>query len=168
MDLKGWINKLVHLLGQYRYALLILVIGAGLMLLPGIPESAADPVDVPATPAIDLTPEQKLESILSAVRGAGKVQVLLSRAEGEKTTYQTDTDTSTDADSSSHRSHTVTVTDQNRNQTGLVVQIDPPVYLGAIIVCQGADDPAVRLAIVDAVSKYTGLGANQISVLKMK
>lgn len=35
------------------------------------------------------------------------------------------------------------------------------------MVCQGADNAAVRLAIVEAVSKVTGLGANRISVLKM-
>jgi stage III sporulation protein AG len=40
--------------------------------------------------------------------------------------------------------------------------------MGAIVLCQGADVPSVRLAIVDAVSKVTGLVANQISVLKMK
>jgi len=40
--------------------------------------------------------------------------------------------------------------------------------MGAVIVCQGADDPQVRLSIVDAVSKVTGLGSDKISVLKMK
>jgi stage III sporulation protein AG len=36
------------------------------------------------------------------------------------------------------------------------------------VVCQGADDPVVKLLIVDAVSKVTGLGADKISVMKMK
>ena len=168
MGMNTWMEKPVQLLSKYRYALLILVIGLVLMLLPDWnPGDEVSPT-VPAVQTEAQTPEQKLEAILASVRGAGKVQVLLSRAEGEKTTYQTDTDISKGQDSGSQRSDTVTVTDQNRNQTGLVVQVNPPVYLGAIIVCQGADDPAVRLAIVDAVSKYTGLGANQISVLKMK
>jgi stage III sporulation protein AG len=43
-----------------------------------------------------------------------------------------------------------------------------PQYLGAIVVCQGADRSDVRLAIVEAVSALTGLGADKISVLKMK
>ena len=47
-------------------------------------------------------------------------------------------------------------------------QVNPPTYLGAIIICEGADDANIRLAVVDAVSKVTGLGANRISVLKMK
>jgi stage III sporulation protein AG len=40
--------------------------------------------------------------------------------------------------------------------------------MGAIVVCQGGDQPTVRLAILDAVSKVTGLGADKISILKMK
>jgi stage III sporulation protein AG len=40
--------------------------------------------------------------------------------------------------------------------------------MGAVVIAQGADDPSIKLAIVDAVTKATGLGANKISVLKMK
>ena len=47
-------------------------------------------------------------------------------------------------------------------------QENPAQYLGVIVVCEGADSPAVRLAIVEAVSDVTGLGADRISVLKMK
>ena len=63
---------------------------------------------------------------------------------------------------------TVIITDSERNQNGLIHQINPPSYMGAIIVCQGADDPAVKLSITEAVSKITGLKTNRISVLRMK
>jgi stage III sporulation protein AG len=43
-----------------------------------------------------------------------------------------------------------------------------PAYLGAVVVCRGADNAAVRLQIVEAVSVFTGLGADKISVNKMK
>ena len=43
-----------------------------------------------------------------------------------------------------------------------------PVYQGAVVVCQGADSAAVRLAVTQAVSDLTGLGADHISVVKMK
>ncbi len=38
---------------------------------------------------------------------------------------------------------------------------------GAAIVCDGADSAQVRLAIVQAVSAYTGLGSDRITVLAM-
>ena len=63
--------------------------------------------------------------------------------------------------------NTVIVSGNDRTESGLVRQINPPVYMGAIVVCQGADDPTVQLAIIDAVSKITGLGTHRISVLKM-
>lgn len=152
-------KKCVNFLGQYRYAVLVLVIGLAFMLIPGQPKEQT-PVQTQETVPIGITPEEKLAKILSSIRGAGRVEVLLSYAEGERTLYQTDNGVqSTD---------TVTVTDSERNQSGLVAQVIPPIYRGAVIVCQGGGNPAVRLAIVDAVSKFTGLGSNQIAVLEMK
>ena len=38
---------------------------------------------------------------------------------------------------------------------------------GAAVVCQGADSGSVRLAVVEAVRCYTGLGADKIAIYKM-
>ena len=56
----------------------------------------------------------------------------------------------------------------DRSQTPVVQRMDPPTYLGAVILCQGADSPKVRLAVVDAVATATGLTTDKISVWKMK
>lgn len=152
---------MTDLLGKYRYAALILLIGLALMLIPGAPNNREpSPTEPPKETSVSV--EAELEAILSNIRGAGRVEVLLSYAAGERTVYQTNSD----ADSQGH--DTVIITDGDRTQSGLIAQIVPPVYQGAVIVCQGAGDPSVRLAIVDAVSKYTGLGSNQIAVLEMK
>lgn len=138
---------------------MVLVLGLALMMIPGKPKDQ-EPMELEESQIVSLSPEEKLEQILCSVKGAGRVEVLLSYAEGERTLYQTDSGTqSTD---------TVTVTDSDRNQSGLVAQVIPAVYRGAVIVCQGGGNPAVRLAIVDAVAKFTGLGSNQIAVLEMK
>ena len=60
------------------------------------------------------------------------------------------------------------MTDNQRAESGLVCQRFPPIYKGAIIVAEGGDLASVKLAIVDAVSDATGLGADKISVLKME
>lgn len=39
---------------------------------------------------------------------------------------------------------------------------------GAVVLCTGADDAAVRLSVTNAVSAYTGLGSDKIRVIKMK
>ena len=38
---------------------------------------------------------------------------------------------------------------------------------GCVVVCEGADSPAVRLEVTNAVAAYTGLGSDKISVIKM-
>jgi stage III sporulation protein AG len=169
LELGNLSKKLIQILNRYKYVLLVFSLGLALMLFPGKVESVetVKNEDVHQITSVHEVCEQ-LTEILSNVSGAGRTQVMLSIRQGEKTIYQTDTDISKTDAANDSRSQTVTVADADRNQTGLVQQVNPPTYMGAIVLCQGADVPSVRLAIVDAVSKLTGLGANQISVLKMK
>ena len=83
---------------------------------------------------------------------------------GRENIYQTDIQTDTDRRSED----TVLVEDASRTETGLIRRTLEPTYRGAVILCQGADQPSVRLAIVEAVRCVTGLGADRISVLNMK
>ena len=39
---------------------------------------------------------------------------------------------------------------------------------GAVVVCEGAENPHVQWDVTNAVSAYTGLGSDKISVMKMK
>lgn len=157
---------LTGILEKYKYPLAVVLVGVVLLLLPGQDaEIQKQPEEsIPQQESL----EQQLEAALSRIEGAGSVEVVLTRQTGEETFYQTDTEENKNADNTSSQSQTVIVSDQERNETGLVRRTDPPRYLGALIVCQGADSARVRLAIVEAVSCVTGLNANQISVLKMK
>ena len=93
---------------------------------------------------------------------------MLTEAAGSETIYQTDEDRSETSDAQNIRVETVIVSGSERTETGLVRTVVPPVYLGAIIVCQGGDSPAVRLSVAEAVSNVTGIGTDRITVLKMK
>lgn len=169
MDIKQIQGKITELIKKYRYAVLVLVVGIGLMMIPSPSAKKEETVIVPqAETKAAVSVEERLESVLSKIVGAGKVEVMLTVGIGEETIYQVDENTSDSGSANTVEKNTVTVTDAQRNQTGLVCQVNPPVYLGAIVVCEGAGDPSVQYAIVDAVSKITGLGANRISVLKMK
>lgn len=148
----AWIKK-------YRTCLLVLLVGVVLMLLPAGKTEGETVSSTPVQTQPDL--QEELEQLLSRLEGAGKVQVLLTQAQGSKTRYQTDEKGNGSVD-------TVIVTGSDRSQAGLVQQVDPPVYLGAVVLCQGAGKATVRLAIVDAVAKATGLASSKITVLKMK
>ena len=169
MDIKSISVKIILLLKKYRYAVLVLVIGLILVTIPtGKKNGDAAEIVQETDSVIPKTTDEQLSLLLSKIDGAGTVEVMLTVAEGEEIVYQENSDTSSNTDLYSSKTDTVTVTDSQKNQNGLIRQVIPPKYLGAIVLCQGADDPSVKLAIVDAVSKITGLGADCISGLKMK
>jgi stage III sporulation protein AG len=118
--------------------------------------------------AVERSLEERLEALLGQIEGAGQVSVLLTEKEGSQTLYQTDSQTDADDSGSRRTDDTVLIEDENRTESGLVRQTLGPVYRGAVVLCQGADDPSVKLAVVEAVRCVTGLGADQISVQKMK
>lgn len=167
MDIKGIGTHLKDMVSKYKYAAIVLLVGIALLLLPGKRSETAQLKEEP-TITQNAMDSEALHEILQSIEGAGKVKVLLSVASGEKTVYQTDTDTSVTSDSSSTRTESVIVTDSQRVENGLIQQVNPPVYRGAVVVCQGADSASVRYAIIQAVSKITGLGTDSICVVKMK
>ena len=168
MELKATFAKAAATVRKYKHAFIVVIIGIILLLIPKYvsfgEKSGNITKEIPATtPSV----EQRLTEILSKIAGAGEVKVMLTERVGEQIIYQTDRNSTTDSDSQKEDKSTVIISDSERNQEAIISQINPPQYMGAIILCRGGDDPAVQLAIIDAVKKATGLGANQISVLKM-
>lgn len=168
MELGKLKKAISEFISKYRYVILVLVIGLVLMIVPTTSAKNREPPAPDAKNSTEDCFENKLAEILSHITGAGEVKVLLTVAAGEEMRYQTNDRIDNGETASNINYDTVTVTDADRNQNGLVRQVIPATYKGVIIVCQGADDPVVRLSIIDAVSKLTGLGSNKISVLKMK
>ena len=153
-------QRINALFGKYKYPILVVLVGLGLLLLP---TRETETPSVPVETVREASLEQRLEELLAQIEGAGAVRVLLTEDVGRETLWQTDVQSDTD----SVREDTVIVEDADRNETGLVRRTTEPSYRGAVILCQGADAPSVKLAIVEAVRCVTGLGADQISVQKM-
>lgn len=169
MDINALKAKVMEFLKKYRFVILILCIGILLMILPTGKVKEQAPQLSTSQPAIQFDdPTNALTDILSQIKGAGKVRLMLTKGAGERTVYQTNEDRNIGEQNQSVRVETVIVTDKDRAQHGLVQQVLAPEYRGAIVVCQGADDSSVRLAIIEAVADATGLGTDRISVLKMK
>ncbi len=168
MELTKMKAKLLDIIKKYKFVILILLLGVAFMLIPSGQKDSDSNSITTADKSVTEALEIQLKELLSKIDGAGHVDVLLSKGEGEETVYQTNSDTSRTGDDVTERRSTVTVTDTARVQAGLIKQVNPPKYLGAIIVCEGADNPLVQLSIKEAVSKVTGLGSDRISVLKMK
>lgn len=167
MDWMSWKTSAADSVKKYRYVMMIVVAGIFLLLLPNSkPTPNAEQTN--SAQATQESLQESLERILGRISGAGKVEVLLTLEKGEQTIYQTDEDISSGASSDDTRRDTVLISGSSREEMGLVQQIIPPEYRGAIVVCQGADDAKVRLSIVEAVMSVTGLRSDCITVLKMK
>ncbi len=158
MDIGKWGSKAADAVKKYRWPLLILILGVVLLILPTGSREEKE-VETPQQTQTEPDIQTQLEIILSQIQGVGKVKVMLTVAAGEQYVYQYDEDSGKE---------TVIITDGDRKESPVISQVLPPEYLGAIIVCQGARDPSVKLAVVEAVSKLTGLSSDRISVLKMK
>jgi len=168
MDWTEFINAGTSLLKKYRYALVIVLTGIILLTIPDKKAEDANVITSEPTKTVQPGLEESLCAILSLIDGAGKTEVLLTQAQGEQILYQADEDISSGSHSTEQRRDTVLITGDNRMETGLVKQVISPQYRGAVVVCQGAEDPKVCLAIVEAVMCVTGLTSDRIMVLKMK
>ena len=166
MEMKETAAKITGIFKKYKYAILVLLVGIGLMLIPNIKKENDVAVPVSVQEQEDLA--DLLEEMITHISGVGRAKVMLSISQGVETLYQTDVNKSYGADDGSEHISTVIITDAQKAQVGLIRQINPATYQGAVVVCEGADNPQVRLSVVEAVSKATGLGTNCICVLKMK
>lgn len=165
MDWVTWKKRGMEGIQKFKFVLLILLVGIFLMILPGEKSEPTAPLPQ-AQVQTDL--QSELNRILSRVEGAGQVEVLLTESAGARKLFQTDENSSVSESARDVRRDTVLVTNGSREEEGLVQQVLPPTYQGAIVLCQGAGDARVRLAIVNAVAGVTGLGSDKITVLKMK
>jgi len=167
-----WIGDstiIAKFLKRYQWAILIVAIGLLMMMLPDGEKNVQESIPSQELPIQESNALQnQLEQLLSQLDGAGKVRVLLTESIGQQFIYQTDQNKNITNESEDHRSDTVIISATDRSETGLLKRIDPPQYLGAIVLCQGANNASVRLAIVDAVGTATGLRSDKISVWKMK
>ena len=114
--------------------------------------------------------EEQMETILSSMSGVGQVQVLLTlESDGERHLAQ-DTEleysgSTTAPTDYSKRSEPILVDGDCGDETVIVKRIFPT-YRGALIVCQGGENPEVQLIVTQAVMSLTGLSADRITVAK--
>ncbi|MGM9563688.1 MAG: hypothetical protein ACI3VQ_06380 [Faecousia sp.] len=165
-------KKILAGLKKYKYAVLVLLLGIALMLLPfGKKEETTETevqVETLSDEAYAQALEQRLEDMLCQVSGAGQVRVMLTLQTGSRTEYQTDTQISDSETQSQEERKTVILSEGSAYDKAAVSAVQYPRFQGALILCQGADQSTVRLSLVNAVAALTGLSSGQITVIKMK
>lgn len=165
MELSRLQDSLKPLIRKYRPLIIAVLVGILLMSVPTKKETTElKPASTEPTVTQTDKLQKDLELLLSQMQGAGTVRVLLTEAKGEEVRYQYDEEQS----ESNKQRKTVLAKNAGHEESGIIRQVIPPIYQGAIILCQGGDSPAVQLAITEAVSNVTGLTADKVKVLKMQ
>lgn len=169
------------------YALYALVglIAVLLCLIGGEPQCKARKTETEARTetAVERTSgkdalEQRLTEVLSRIRGAGKVDVLVTYETGGEivtaTVRQTDEDSrNSNGSNGSETSRSVReVTEPATVETGnghvpIVLYEKEPIVRGVIVVAEGASDFSVRQKLQAAVQAVTGIPIERIEVFEM-
>lgn len=122
--------------------------------------------------------EERLEEILSCIRGAGDVRVMVIYDTSTQIVPAMSVDTQTSTSQTTNQSGQTVNQDQSESQTpvtvsgsqedgALVLTEKQPEIRGVIVVAQGAADISVRLNLQSAVQTVLGIGAQNISVFEM-
>jgi stage III sporulation protein AG len=161
-----------------KFVMVVLLIGLVLILLP----TGVNAVKKDAPPAAQDDPvfslseqEARIAAALSKIEGAGKVTVVLTLKCGTEQVLAEDESVSTSqsgkgdtTESDLERTtETVIISGGSSQENPVTLKYIYPEYLGALVVCEGADNAAVKYQLVKAVSGLTGLGADKIVVTKM-
>lgn len=164
-------EKLIPYVKKYKYVALVVLAGVVLMLLPsgkGEQQTVSDqPVNVSEAYSLAET-EKRLEQLLGRIRGVGQVQVMLTLKSGSSLQLAENRSTSLRDTENRQDRDVVTLNRGSGYEDVVVTEQTYPVYQGAVVVCQGAGDSSVNLAVIQAVSVLTGLGSDKITVVQWK
>ncbi|MBR5537062.1 MAG: hypothetical protein IKU58_04100 [Clostridia bacterium] len=157
------------LFDKYKYLLLICAVGLALLLWPQSETPDAQPGESARTEQADL--ELRLQAILEDMDGVGKARVLLTVAREGETEYaydRSESQTVSQESSSQNRQQELVTLSENGGQVPVPLRRHGPVYRGAVVVCEGGDRAAVKLAVTEVIQSLTGLSADRIVISKMK
>ncbi len=117
--------------------------------------------------------EKRLEEILTAVQGAGRVKVMISVVEMSEKVIATDKKTETKQDvkndssvRNSLQENTTVIYGTGSEEKPFVVKEKLPVPSGVVVTATGAGDESVRLELYEAVKALYGLSGHRIKITK--
>lgn len=153
---------------KYRFVVLVILAGVVLMLLPTHSDAEKDPCSEPSGRenfSLERV-EARMEEILGQIEGTGRLQLMLTLQSGSQLQLAEDSDLTAAANEQRSERSTVTLNRGSGMEDIVVTRQIYPIYQGAVVVCQGADNAAVRLALTEAVCALTGLSSDKVSIVK--
>ncbi len=158
---------------KYKYLIAVIAVGFFLLLLPQGKEPAMEKSGTMVPFEIENF-EKRVEKALSECSGVGRCEVILSIDSGPANIYEKDSKKSERENEGGvmrERDSDVKpsiLSEGSGRESPLVIKEVYPEFRGAMIICDGAENPSVRTAITNSVTALTGLSTDKISIIKMK
>ena len=123
--------------------------------------------------------EDRVCEVLSQIKGAGNVRVMINFSDSGEiitaTTNNSSVDKTTDTSTSGNRT-TESKTDnvspviiqQDGEDTPLIVKEIAPDVMGVVVVAEGADNVSVRINLLQAVQTLLNVDSNKVEIFTMK
>ena len=112
--------------------------------------------------------ENRLEQVLSAIEGVGKVEVFVLVEASPKVEYLKEESSSTNKDGQTS-SQTSVFEQRNGSETCPVVTVEfTPKVIGVLVVATGAKDIKLKTTLINAVSSVLSVKVSNVEVLEGK
>ncbi len=172
------VNKKLEMAVYIGLALLIVLLYVT-TLFPEEKPSSAEPVEnTQHTAQSELEVEERLEAVLSSIRGAGRVEVMITYETGPEIVTAMNTDTNTNRSETVDNEKESTVEQRTESQKPatvsgnngtepIVITEKQPAVRGVIVVAEGADKVAVRMDLQRAVQTVLNVPASSIEVFAL-
>lgn len=162
---------------KYRFFLIIVLVGFVLVLIPTSCEQKEEVSHNHTLQGFSVeTLQKEIEDILKQTDGVGRVKLMLTLKSGIEQIYAEDArvtqDTQESESNSEYRADSdkrpSVISDSTGAETPVLIKQIYPEFLGATVVCDGAENARVRSVISDTIGALTGITADRIAIIKMK
>ena len=166
------IKKLLEAVKKQKYIFIILIVGIVLLILP---DGNSKKEERSVTEKLEFSVEEnekKIERALSECEGVGRVYVSLAVKGGMESIYAEDEKMSR-KDNEGNSSYDIDtkpslISGGSGKNNALVIKQLYPEYVGAAVMCDGADSAEIRMVVMQTVNALTGISSEKIVVAKMK
>lgn len=115
--------------------------------------------------------EERLNSIISSIDGAGTTRVMITLESGNEDVYLHNYDYGEDVDEGGMGNREVkdeyVIVDSGGAENGIVVRVEEPKIRGVAVVCEGGGNAYVKEQIVSTVTALLDISSARVSVAKM-
>lgn len=176
-DNKRWLSTLKDLFSKPRMPTVAMALGLVGMVLIGLSSLPKDAGETPP-PENDVSTyaavlEERLETMVSSVRGAGASQVMVTLENGVEYVYANEEKINSDHTQSDSgdvsvrddSQKTVVTVDADSGKQGLLVTEIQPTVRGVVVACEGANDETVAALVRTAVKTALNITDKRVCVI---